>query len=121
MRFYEEQQFNMLTNVSGFLKEQKSKFAEKVPALGDFIDEFVAKYDALVHLIAGKKNIVRVRTSQKKTIREGLVDAVMILSGMLYAHHYKDDNKKEVDNEESYNSKFKANFDYAESELSRMS
>ena len=95
----------MLQGVATFLKNHRDKLVLRVPALNQRIDEFLEKAAVIEHLKTERKNIVMSTSLQKNETREGLANALMVLSDMLYAHHYKADRKETSETGENNNGK----------------
>src|SRR5438552_851052 len=93
MRYYQNKQFNMLQQVSAILKKNKEKLSKKVPALGDIITDFVEWQEQQWKLKNTNKYAVSISTGQKRSTKEGLVDMVLKLQGVIQAHHYKNKPK----------------------------
>src|SRR5437867_3610021 len=58
MRFYKNRQAEMLHGVSRFLHKNNEKLSSKVPAMKDFIDEFLKKEHAVYAVKTGNPNLV---------------------------------------------------------------
>src|SRR4051812_6086392 len=85
MRFYQEQQFEMIRRTSEFLKKNMNKLIVKVPAYKKTIPLLIEKQKELFDLKAGIVNAVRIKTGEKRKIRTLLINAVLKLLAAIKA------------------------------------
>jgi len=93
MRFYKNRQAEMLHWVSNFLNEKREKLSSKVPAMKDFIDEFLKQEAALYAISIGNPNVVKKNTLEKQSTRKAFVTCVAKLIAVLDASGFKLKNK----------------------------
>jgi hypothetical protein len=74
MRFYKEEQAEMLNRVSFMLNKEQDKLTKRVPALKQFITEFVDKEKELYAILNGNPNLVK-----KKRIAERFCQGIFCM------------------------------------------
>src|SRR6266853_316539 len=98
MRFYKHKQAEMLNMASYFLKENEAKLASKVPALKEFIREFLEMEKIVLSIRIGNPGLIQIKTGEKQIIRREFVKQVRKLIAVLRAsgYKYKDKPLKEM-------------------------
>lgn len=92
MRYYLSRQYDMLKNVEGFLKSKQKTLISKVPALRDYVEDFMQRQEQLLNLYIGKKHVVAINTAQKKSARVEFVRQLMKLTAVLRAHRFQNND-----------------------------
>ena len=93
MRFYKNRQAEMLHSVSYFLNQNRVKLSSKVPAMKDFIDEFIKRESEVYALISSNQYVVKKNTLEKQSTRNAFVTCVAKLIAVLNAAGFKVQSK----------------------------
>ncbi len=93
MRFYKNKQSEMLNMVAMLLKNEKEAVSAKVPALKDFISEFIEKHDKVQALKHWNPNAILHETLQKKSAKEAFAEVILKLLSVVRAANYRNKNK----------------------------
>src|SRR5436305_1935181 len=90
----------MLNRVAMLLKMEEKNTPQAVPALKDFIKEFISREDELYKLILGKAGGVTLQTLEKTIAKEAFAKTTLKLLRVRWAADYK--NKKKKSDEKKY-------------------
>src|SRR5690348_8848753 len=89
MRFYKNKQALMLDNVARFLDEKRDILSSAVPAMKDFIDEFIKMEKAVHKVRTGNPHKVTQSALEKQSIKKEFIKAVSNLIAVLNAAGFK--------------------------------
>src|SRR4051812_40140211 len=101
MRFFKTHQYYMLQRVKNLLEKNKTKLYARAPILEKRIPEYIAKFDVIHQMVVGRLKTTFIITEDKKTAKQGLVDAVLTLVAVL-RDHYSSEDSKEMPEEAAY-------------------
>jgi hypothetical protein len=94
MRFYKNKQSEMLHTVAAFLKSEQNDVSAKVPALKEFIADFLEKEKQLEALKSWNPNAILTETLGKKVIRQPFTEVTMKLLSVAKAANYRSKSKQ---------------------------